>query len=40
MRRLGQRPDPASVDLIAVIVGRVVQALGAVLQPAGLLGGI
>jgi MFS family permease len=29
MRRMGQRPDPAAVDLIAVIIGRVVQALGA-----------
>ncbi len=29
MRRFGQRPDPAVVDLIAVIFGRVVQALGA-----------
>ena len=29
LRRMGQRPDPAIVDLIAVIAGRVVQALGA-----------
>jgi MFS family permease len=29
LRRFGQRPDPAAIDLIAVIIGRVVQALGA-----------
>ena len=29
LRRFGQRPDPAVIDLIAVIIGRVVQALGA-----------
>jgi MFS family permease len=28
-RRLGQRPDPSSVTLLAIIIGRVVQALGA-----------
>lgn len=28
-RRMGQRPDPAVIDLIAVIIGRVIQALGA-----------
>ncbi|MEL7235630.1 MAG: MFS transporter, partial [Chloroflexota bacterium] len=29
LRRFGQRPDPAVIDLVAVIIGRVVQALGA-----------
>jgi MFS family permease len=29
LRRMGQRPDPATIDLVAVIIGRVVQALGA-----------
>lgn len=29
MRRAGQRPDPASVNLLAIIIGRVIQALGA-----------
>ncbi|MFZ4815103.1 MAG: MFS transporter [Phototrophicaceae bacterium] len=29
LRRFGQRPDPAIVDLISVIVGRVIQAIGA-----------
>jgi MFS family permease len=28
-RRLGQRPDEASVTLLAIIIGRIVQALGA-----------
>jgi MFS family permease len=29
LRRLGQRPDPSGVTLAAIIIGRVVQALGA-----------
>ena len=29
LRRVGQRPAPAVIDLVAVIIGRVVQALGA-----------
>ncbi|MEO0563525.1 MAG: MFS transporter, partial [Chloroflexota bacterium] len=29
LRRMGQRPDPAAIDLIAVVIGRVIQAIGA-----------
>src|SRR3990172_1451060 len=29
LRRMGQRPDPAEINLAAIIIGRVIQALGA-----------
>ena len=28
-RRLGERPDPASINLLAIVIGRIIQALGA-----------